>query len=202
MSARPRRPIVPAAGRAALLACATILAPLAAARPAAAQSGLASAVATVSLTATKTSGVSVSITSGAAQSLASVADGAVNTFATPVGITTTWDLHPSTGSLSLVAYFSTPAQALANGTSYIASSLVKGRVTTGTPTTFTAFTQNGLGAAGTTGGSLRLFTLNINGANRRSSRTDNLELQLDLTGQPALAAGTYSGTLNIRAVTQ
>jgi hypothetical protein len=74
-------------------------------------------------------------------------------------------------------------------------------MTTGLPVGFTAFTQNAVGGIGTAGGSLRLFSQAITGINKNSSRTDNLNLQLDLTGM-ALAPGTYTGTLNIRAVTQ
>jgi hypothetical protein len=78
---------------------------------------------------------------------------------------------------------------------------MKGRMSTGTPTSFTAFTQAAVGGAGQAGGSLLLFTTTITGVNKKSSRTDNLELQIDLTGQSA-TAGTYTGTLNLRAVTQ
>ena len=60
----------------------------------------------------------------------------------------------------------------------------------------------GIGRIGTAGGSLRLFSININGTNKTATRTDNLNLQIDLTGAPILPPGTYSGTLNIEAVTQ
>jgi hypothetical protein len=55
---------------------------------------------------------------------------------------------------------------------------------------------------GSAGGSLQLFSVNISGANKNSGRTDNLDLRLDLVGFPALAAGAYTGVLNLRAVTQ
>ena len=70
------------------------------------------------------------------------------------------------------------------------------------PAVFTAFTQNAVGGIGTAGGSLRLFSINITGANKTVTRTDNLNLQIDLTGAAILPPGTYSGTLNIEAVTQ
>ena len=41
----------------------------------------------------------------------------------------------------------------------------------------------------------------MNGTNKKSNRTDDLYLQIDLTGQTA-TAGTYTGTLNLRAITQ
>ena len=126
----------------------------------------------------------------------------MNNFPSPVVVTTGWDVNPGqTNTVNLIAYFSVPAQALV-GPTLIPSSRIKGRMTTGIPTTYTAITQNGLGGVGTAGGSLRLFTVNIGGANKNASRTDNLDLQLDLVGAPALRAGTYTGVLNIRAVTQ
>lgn len=166
-----------------------------------AQAGLLSNIATVTINATKPTVLTVAINSGGTQTMANLTDNATNNFATPVNITTTWDINPSAASVSLVGYFTTPSQALANGTDYITSALMKGRMTTGTPTSFTAFTQNAVGGAGVAGGSLLLFTTNITGVNKKSSRTDNLDLQIDLTGQ-TVTAGTYTGTLNLRAVTQ
>jgi hypothetical protein len=172
-----------------------------AATSAAAQAGLTSNTATVTINATKVATLTVTVNSGGTQTMASLNDNAVNSFASPVNITTAWDVNPSAASVSLVAYFATPAQALANGTDYIASSLVKGRVTTGVPTTYTAFTGNAVGAVGSAGGSLTLFSQSITGANKKANRSDNLDLQIDLTGVNA-TAGTYTGTLNLRAVTQ
>ena len=126
---------------------------------------------------------------------------ALNNFPTPVVITTQWNVNPGqTNTVNLMAYFTTPAQALV-GPSAIASSRLRGRMATGLPVAFTAFTQNAVGGIGAAGGSLRLFSESITGSNKSGSRTDNLELQLDLTGV-TLDPGTYSGTLNIRAVTQ
>ncbi len=196
----PARPSPRAPLAAALIALA---AAGAAARPAAAQPGVLSTPPGVAITAAKATALSVTVVSGATQTIPSITDGAVNFFPSPVTITTTWDLAPMLGQVHLVAYFANPAQALAAGASYIPSSRIRGRVPTGTPTTFTAFTQNATGAAGSAGGSLRLWSrtvLLIFGL--RGTRTDNLELQLDLTGQPALTPGLYAGTLNLRAVTQ
>jgi hypothetical protein len=143
------------------------------------------------------------VSSGAVQSIPSLTDNAVNNFPAPVVITTGWDVNPGqTNTVNLMAYFTTPAQALTGGATQIPSSRVLGQMTTGLPVAFTAITQNAVGGVGTVGGSLRLFSLNISGANKKSSRTDNLNLQINLVGFPTLAPGTYSGTLNIRAVTQ
>ena len=75
-------------------------------------------------------------------------------------------------------------------------------MTSGLPVAFTALTQNDVGSVGSAGGSLRLFSVNISGSNKAAARTDNLDLQLDLSGLPPLPAGTYTGVLNLRAVTQ
>jgi hypothetical protein len=161
--------------------------------------GLTSSVANVQINATKSSLLTVAVNSGGTQTLASLTDGAANNFPTPVNITTTWDLNAGT-SVVLVGSFATPAQALASGANAIASSLVKGRMTTGAPTSFTAFTQNQVGSVGSAGGSLTLFTQSA--APLAGNRSDNLDLQIDLTGQPNLVPGTYSGTLNLQAIVQ
>jgi hypothetical protein len=173
------------------------------AREAGAQGGTVSAAQVISLASTKTSQLTVTVTSGAVQSIPSLTDNVVNGFPSPVVITTAWDVNPGqTNTMNLMAYFTTPAQALVGPGAQIPSSRVLGRMTTGLPVAFTAITQNPVGGIGTAGGSLRLYSLNITGANKNSSRTDNLDLQINLVGFPTLAPGLYSGTLNLRAVTQ
>jgi hypothetical protein len=172
---------------------------------ASAQAGVTSNVANVSLSAVKATSLTVAVNSGGTQSIASITDNATNNFPSAVNITTSWDINPSAASVSLVGYFSSAAAALTNGTFNIATTQVKGRVTTaatpGAPASFTAFTQSAVGGVGTASGSLTLFTETITGANKKSTRTIDLELQLDLTGQTT-TPGTYTGTLNLRAVTQ
>ena len=157
----------------------------------------------ISLAAAAASALTMTIQSGGTQTIAGIADNAVTNFPTPVVILTSWNLNPGqTNTVELVAYFSLPAQAMVGGSTQIPSSRLLGRMTTGLPTTFTAITQNGIGGVGTAGGSLHLFSVNIGGPNKNASRTDNLDLQLNLVGFPPLAAGSYAGVLNIRAVTQ
>jgi hypothetical protein len=118
-------------------------------------------------------------------------------------ISTGWNVNPGqTNTVNLVAYFSIPAQAMTGGAVQIPSSRIQGRMTTGLPVAFTPITQNAIGGVGTAGGSLALFSVAIGGANKNASRTDNLDLRLNLVGFPTLPAGTYAGVLNIRAVTQ
>jgi hypothetical protein len=170
-----------------------------------AQAGATSGpVQVITLASARINSLSVTIAAGSVQSIPSLTDNAVNDFPTPVTIQTQWDVNPGqVNSISLVAYFTTPSQALAGGTVQIPSSRVLGRMTTGLPTTYTPFTQAALAGVGTAGGSLVLFSDNIIGTNKGIlTRTDNLSLQLDLAGFPDLPVGTYSGTLNIRAVAQ
>jgi hypothetical protein len=94
---------------------------------------------------------------------------------------------------------------LVNGSAALATARMRGRVRTAPitawqPTNWTSFTQNGTRGVGTNGGTLRLFRIPVNAANIRSSRTLDLELQLDLTGQPAINAGLWTGTINVRAI--
>ena len=167
-----------------------------------AQSGAVGNARVITLAALKAGTLTVGVLSGMVQNHPNVLDNALNTFPTPVVIQTQWNVNPGlTNTVNLMAYFTTPSQALTGGAVQIPSSRVRGRMTTGLPVAFTAFTENAVGGIGTAGGSLRLFSLNITGPNRNSSRTDNLDLQLDLTGM-TLPPGTYRGTLNIRAVTQ
>jgi hypothetical protein len=150
-------------------------------------------------------GISVNIASGAIQSLNAIVDNTPNNFPSTVGISLTWDLAPSTGSVQVIGYFSNPAVAMTSGPVSIPSSWIRGRVltagVTGAPTTFTAFTQSGVGGVGSAGGSLLLFSQPILGYSKTGTLAVDLQLQLDLTGR-SLAAGSYSGTLNIRAVSQ
>jgi hypothetical protein len=147
----------------------------------------------------------VSIGSGAVQWLADVTDNTPNPFPSAVSIALTWDLHPSTGSVQVLGYFASPSAAMTSGAASIPSSWIQGRVLTtgvqGAPTTYTAFTQNGTGGVGTAGGSLLLFSQPVLGYSRTGTITADLQLQLDLTGR-VLTPGSYTGTLNIRAVSQ
>ena len=163
-----------------------------------------STVQAVALNASKSASLSVSITSGASQSLTLV-DGGMSTGATPIAINTAWDLNPGLiGSVKLVGYFLSSTAALTDGMATpndIPSSRVEGLMATGAPTSFTAFTQNAVGAVGTAGASLLLFSNAITGANKSASRTDNLDLRINLTGTTAVPS-TYTGSLKIQAIAQ
>ena len=150
-----------------------------------------SAPAAINLIAVRNPGIAVSAFP-ANVNFAMVNNG-VATGSTPITITTTWDVQPSVGNLTLHAYFSTAAAALSNGAgNNIASSRVLGSVNGGA---FAPFTGISPFAAGS---SLQIFTFRVIGNNRRGTRNDTLNLQIDLTGA-VLPAGTYSGTLLIQA---
>lgn len=168
---------------------------------ASAQAGTGSATGAVSLGAVRTDNLSVTIVSGGTQTLPVLTDNALNTFPGTVRIRTRWNLQPFvTNGVSLVAYFTTPSQALVNGTDAIPSSRMLGRLNA---TPYQPFTQGPSGGVGTAGGSLQLFFVDfgfLNLFNTNVDRTDDLQLQIDLRGAPATLAGTYSGVLTLRAV--
>jgi hypothetical protein len=145
--------------------------------------------------------LTVLINSGATQTILSLVDNRINPFPTPVSITTSWNLSNLITSVDLVGYFTTPTAALVNGPNTLPSARMLGRVRTGSPTSFTSFTQNPVGGAGTPGGSLQLFHQPVAWPlNAVGQRSDELDLELDLRGLLHLPSGTYSGTLTIRAV--
>ena len=164
--------------------------------PMSASAQVLSNVGAVNLSAALAQTLSISITSGSTVNF-TLTNGSAAAGDVPAVIATTWNLNPGqTGAVSLYGYFDTPAAAMLSGSDQLASSLVEGRVTTGTPTTFTAFTQTG--PVGAAGGSLALFTEAITGVNKIKTRTDNLDLRVNLAGQ-TLPAGSYSGVLKIQA---
>jgi hypothetical protein len=161
-----------------------------------AQVGLTSNVATVALTATKAATLSVTPTTSVA-TLASITDNSNANNFTAVNLTTAWNLTAGS-SVRLVGWFGTPAQALVNGTSFIPSSKVEGRVGA---TAYAPFSSAAVGAVGVAGGSLQLFSQSVGAGTFLGTRTDQLDLRLDLTGTTTVA-GDYTGTLNLQAIVQ
>ncbi len=160
-----------------------------------AQVGMTSNLATVALTATKAATLTVTPAASVA-TLASITDGSNANVFTPVSLTTAWNLTAGS-SVRLVGWFGTPAQALANWTDFIPSSKVEGRVNA---TAYAPFTGAPVGTVGVAGGTLQLFNQSI-AASFYGSRTDQLDLRLDLTGTTTMAV-TYTGTLNLQAIVQ
>ena len=163
---------------------------------ASAQVGLTSNVATVALTATKNATLTVTPNASTA-TLASITDNSTANDFSPVSLTTAWNLTAGS-SVRLIGWFATPAQALANGTDFIPSSKVEGRVGAAA---YAPFTSGAVGGLGVAGGSLQLFSEAVAVGSFLGSRTDQLDLRLDLTGTTTVA-GDYTGTLNLQAVVQ
>lgn len=172
--------------------------------PAAHSQALNSNTAAVTLSATLSESLTVTAapTSGSSVNF-TLASGSTANGSAPVAMTTSWIMKGSRSTVTLTGYFASATSALTGTGSSPASiptSEVLGQVTTGTPTSFTAFTQTpGTGALGTAGASLVLLTQTVNGSNRSGSRNDNLNLQINLTSQPQLPADTYTGTLDLQA---
>jgi hypothetical protein len=161
-----------------------------------AQIGLTSNVATVALTATKNSTLTVSPNASTA-TLASITDNSTANNFTAVSLTTAWNLTAGS-SVRLIGWFATPAQALVNGTDLIPSSKVEGRVGAAA---FSPFSAGAVGGVGMAGGSLQLFSQGVAAGTYFGTRTDQLDLRLNLTGTTTMA-GDYTGTLNLQAVVQ
>lgn len=165
--------------------------------PTSASAQINSGVGNVSLNAVVAPALTVSVSSGTTVNF-TLLNNAVANGDTASTIQTSWNLNPGTTTdVKLFGYFDTPTVALTDGAGNdIPSSKVEGRMSTGSPTSYTAFSQtNPLGPAG---GSLLLFSEGITGGNKIKTRTDNLELRINLTGT-SLPAGTYTGTLRIQA---
>jgi hypothetical protein len=161
-----------------------------------AQVGLTSNVATVALTATKNATLTISPNASTA-TLASITDNSTANDFTPVSLTTAWNLTAGS-TVRLIGWFGTPAQALANGTDFIPSSKVEGRVNA---TAYAPFTAGAVGGVGVAGGSLQLFSQAVGAGSYFGNRTDQLDLRLNLTGTTTMA-GDYTGTLNLQAIVQ
>ncbi|MEP6687542.1 MAG: hypothetical protein ABJC36_04285 [Gemmatimonadales bacterium] len=162
-----------------------------------AQVGLTSNTATVTLNATKTSTLTVS-PSVATATLASITDNSNANAFSNVNLTTDWNLTSGT-SVRLIGWFATPASALVNGSALIPSSVVEGGINGGG---FSPLTGAAVGGVGVAGGSLQLFSQAVALANYFSTRTDILNMRLNLVGFPTTSAGLYTGTLNVQAVVQ
>lgn len=165
--------------------------------PAASSAPVLSGTASVNLNAILAQSLTISITSGSTVNFTLV-NGAIASGSNPVVVSTSWNLSSLlVGAVSLYGYFSTPSQALGDGTgNNIASAQVEGRMTSGVPVTYAPFTQTN--PVGPAGGGLTLFTEVVTVLNGIKTRSDNLDLQINLTAQ-TLPAATYTGVLTLQA---
>lgn len=162
---------------------------------------LNSRAASVAITATLADSLTVAATPAAVSF--NLVTGGKSTGSAPVVITTTWAMGATRSTITLTGYFSSAVSALTTGgtaAANIPTSDVFGEVTTGTPTTYTAFTQSPRrNRPGVAGASLVLFTQAVTAAKPSSSRTDALNLEINLATNRQLPAGQYTGTLNLQA---
>ena len=166
-----------------------------AANTASAQVGtLSNGPVTVLLNATQASTLTLS-TSAASTSIASIAPGTTTDFPS-LNVTAAWNLT-SGANIVLVGWFATPASALTGSGGNIDAARVQGRTGAGAYQTFTGAAVAGQGVAG---GTAQLWSVAATPLN--STATTNLDLRLDYTGQVPPNAGTYTGTLNLRAIVQ
>jgi hypothetical protein len=93
--------------------------------------------------------------------------------------------------MSLYGYFASASALADTSGDTIPSSDIFGQCATGTPTAYTAFTQTGPFASGS---SLLIWQSN-NLVALAAGRTDVLSLKINLSTTPQLPAGSYSGTL-------
>jgi hypothetical protein len=151
----------------------------------------------VTLNASLAESLSVSLTGLSTVSFTLV-PGGIATGSGPVGIQTSWVLKPGKTTVTLVGFFDT-TDALTDGATgaNIASANVLGQVNGSGG--YTAFTQT-VSGIGTAGASLQLFSESITGTNKNKTRTDSLDLEIDLTPVPQQPAGDYTGTLRIQAI--
>jgi hypothetical protein len=149
---------------------------------------------------TATLGESLTVSATPAALTFDLAPGTRSAASAPVVITTAWTLSPTRSSVVLGGYFTTSQAALSDGgtpANTIPAANIFGQVTTGTPIAYTAFTQ--AGPAGPVDTGLILFSQALNTTNRTSTRTDSLNLQIDLTSLPLLPSGSYTGVLTLQA---
>lgn len=110
-----------------------------------------------------------------------------------VTVTTAWVLNATRTTVKV--FVDSTASPLTNGTDTIPGTSIK--ISNALAGPYTALTAGGapFGVDGAQIGA----TTNITGANRSSSRTDNVFFAIDTTFNAQLSAGTYSGTVSVQA---
>ncbi len=118
--------------------------------------------------------------------------------ASSITITTTSTGVSLFSSLALYGYFSSASMALSGGSpvSHSPSSVIYGKCTTGTPTTYTSFTSTE--PVGTASAGLQIYSSN-SGLSLGIMRTDVLSLEINLATLPQQPAATYTGSLYLQA---
>jgi hypothetical protein len=122
---------------------------------------------------------------------------ATNAASQTIAATTSWTVLPLRNNISLFAYFTSAAAALAHvsaaNTIDIPSSRVEVSINGAANVPFNQTVAFGGAAAG-----VQIFSQSINAVQAVGNRTDNLLLNINLSGY-VLPADTYQGTLRLRA---
>lgn len=148
----------------------------------------------IALQAVLSDSISVNL-SGNAVNFNLVGGSANNPGNTSITATTTWILKPSVGNLKLYAFFSSSASALTDGAgNNIPSADFQISDNAGA---FTALT-NTVPFGGANAG-LQVSSTPILGNNKRGTRNDVMNFNINLAPLPNLPAGVYAGTLTIQA---
>jgi hypothetical protein len=146
-----------------------------------------------------TLGGSVSVTAAPAFVTFRLVPQGVAASSSGVGVTTTWTGLTRLSRLNLYGFFSGAGAALSGSGSpvvNIPSFAVLGQVLTGSPSQYTPFTQSN--PVSGSGASLLLYCeLFLNGGT--GSRTDTLNMEINLKDLPQLPAGAYNGVLYLQA---
>jgi hypothetical protein len=165
------------------------------------QAQVSSSLQSISLTASKGESVTLGAPTPTTQSL-TIVDNALNPYPQPFSVTVGWDVRNSTSTVvSLVAYFLLPNQALVNGTDNITAALVE--VSTDVGATWKPMTSTAVAGVGVSGGSVVLFASPVTqGEAKRGTKVVSFMVRLNLVGAPATSAGTYTGTMNMMAISK
>lgn len=155
---------------------------------------LNSGASTISLNAVLNDSISVTLSSNAVNFNLTQGSGS-NPGSTSVTATTTWLLRPNVGSLKVYAFFSSSASALTDGAGNNIPSADFQISNNGGA--FNALT-NTVPFGGANAG-LQLSSTPILGNNRKGTRSDVMNFNINLLPLPTLPAGTYTGTLTIQA---
>lgn len=139
---------------------------------------------------------SISLSATPATVTFNLVSGGIASASSPISITSSGSALGLLSTMRLYAYFSSTNALVSSAGDAITTSSIQGKFPTGLIGSLTAFTQT-TPLSGPSGllllEDINLLDLLLGG------RTDSLTMQIDLTNQPQLPAGTYSGTLVLQA---
>jgi hypothetical protein len=154
---------------------------------------LSSGAQTIALTATLDESISINLTANSV-SFTLTPGNASNPGSTGVTATTTWISKPGRNVTTYI-FFSNASSALTDGAGdNIASNQFE---VSDNGSAFKPLTNTVV--FGGAGAGLQLTSTKVTGTNKTGSHTDNMLFNINLGSVPQLAAGTYTGTVTLRA---